>query len=230
MKILSIETCGPICAVAILDDYKLIKEISLNNGLTHSETLMPIIKEIFEKTNLTLTNIDLLAVDIGPGSFTGIRIGVATAKAFIDSLNINSVGVSSLQALSLNVKQNGIVCPLIDARKQNVYSSIFENSNGNYIEKFKPSFEHIDSLISKLKTLNTDNLIFVGDGAEKNKNVILNAFPNAVFESNNDLSAINVGIAGFNNYKNGKYSFIEPLYIRKSEAEIKLEEKQNGAN
>ena len=163
-------------------------------------------------------------------AFSFAEIGFSLVILLAIIIFVSLVGVSSLQALSLNVKQNGIVCPLIDARKQNVYSSIFENSNGNYIEKFKPSFEHIDSLISKLKTLNTDNLIFVGDGAEKNKNVILNAFPNAVFESNNDLSAINVGIAGFNNYKNGKYSFIEPLYIRKSEAEIKLEEKQNGAN
>ena len=81
MKTLCIDTSSKICAVAILDDNKLLKKIELNNGLTHSESLMPIIKDIFEETNLTLNDIDLLICDIGPGSFTGIRIGIATVKA-----------------------------------------------------------------------------------------------------------------------------------------------------
>ena len=97
MKILSIDTSSPICAVAILEDNKLIKEISQNNGLTHSEKLMPIIEQILKETNLKLKDIDLLVCDKGPGSFTGIRIGVATVKAFTDSLNIPAIGISSLE-------------------------------------------------------------------------------------------------------------------------------------
>ena len=82
MKILSIDTSSKLCEIAILENEKIIKEITQNNGLTHSETLMPIIKETLENLNLTLNDIDLIVCDKGPGSFTGIRIGVATAKAF----------------------------------------------------------------------------------------------------------------------------------------------------
>ena len=96
---------------------------------------------------------------------------------------------------------------LIDARKGNVYSSVFENINGNYVEKFEPDFENIENLIFKLNSLNTNNIIFVGDGAIKNKDIILANFPNAIFENNSNLSAINVGITGFNNYKSRKRTF-----------------------
>ena len=102
MNILSITTSSIVCGVAILENEKVIKELNLNNGLTHSESLMPIIKNILEETNLALSDIELLAIDRGPGSFTGIRIGVATIKAFSDSLNIKCIGVNSLEGLSLN--------------------------------------------------------------------------------------------------------------------------------
>ena len=95
MKILSIDTSSNICGVAILEDEKLIKEISLDNGLTHSESLMPTIAQIFKETNLSIKDIDLLVVDKGPGSFTGIRIGTATVMAFADSLGITACGISS---------------------------------------------------------------------------------------------------------------------------------------
>lgn len=102
MKILSIETSSKICGVAVLEDTTILKEISLDNGLTHSETLMPIIKQILDNLNLSLKDIDLIVCDKGPGSFTGIRIGIATAKAFSDSLDIPSIGISSLEALCYN--------------------------------------------------------------------------------------------------------------------------------
>ena len=92
MKILSIDTSSKICGVAVLEDNNLIKEVAQDNGLTHSETLMPIIKETLEEVSLSLNDIDLIVCDKGPGSFTGIRIGVATAKAFSDSLNIQGIG------------------------------------------------------------------------------------------------------------------------------------------
>ena len=89
MKILSIDTSSKICAVAVLEDTKLLKEISQDSGLTHSENLLPIIQNLLNELEITLKNIDLIVCDKGPGSFTGIRIGVATAKGFSDSLNIS---------------------------------------------------------------------------------------------------------------------------------------------
>ena len=120
MKILSIDTSSNICAVAILENETLLKEISQNNGFTHSENLMPMIQELFSALNLTLNDIDLIVCDKGPGSFTGIRIGTATAMGFSNSLNIESIGISSLEALAYNIKEPSIICSLIDAKKDNV--------------------------------------------------------------------------------------------------------------
>ena len=128
MKILSIDTSSKICGVAVLEDGNLLKEILQDNGLTHSETLMPIIKNTLESLNLSLNDIDLIVCDKGPGSFTGIRIGVATTKAFSDSLGIPAIGVSSLETLAYNVQDNGVICSLIDAKNDNVYArSIWKN-------------------------------------------------------------------------------------------------------
>ncbi len=91
MKILSIDTASSICSVAILEDNKVIKEISNDDANTHSVKLMPQIEQLFKETNLTLNDIDLLACDKGPGSFTGIRIGISTVKAFLDVTNIKSI-------------------------------------------------------------------------------------------------------------------------------------------
>jgi tRNA threonylcarbamoyladenosine biosynthesis protein TsaB len=190
---------------------------------------MPIIKQTLEECNLNLNDIDLLVCDVGPGSFTGIRIGISTIKAFVDSLNIKAVGINSFEALSQNLKNDSIICSLIDAKKDNVYNEIFENINGNYIIRRKASFENIDTLLSELKSIEpTYNLTFVGDGSIKYKDKILEYFPNSKFSLENNLSAKNVGIAGFNSYRNPTPAPLEPLYLRKSEAEQKLEEKQNG--
>lgn len=231
MKILSITTSSQICGVSILEDKNLIKEIILNNGLTHSETLMPIIKQILEETNLSLNDINLLAVDIGPGSFTGIRIGVSTAKAFVDSIGITAVGISSLEALSLNAKSTGVICSLVDAKKGNVYNEIFEFTPEQSVVRRKASFDNIDNLLQELKSINPKyDITFVGDGAVQNKDKILQLLPTSKFIENNNLCAKNIGLYGLARFQSGNLPRIEPLYLRKTDAEQKLEEKQNGAN
>ena len=106
MKILSIDTASNICGVSVLENKKLICNLDTNTGRTHSENLMPMIKNALEKSNLTLEDIQLISCDIGPGSFTGIRIGVATIKAFNDGLGIPCIGVSSLESLAYNIKND----------------------------------------------------------------------------------------------------------------------------
>lgn len=222
MKVLSITTSSPICGVAILENTTIIKEINLNNGLTHSETLMTTIEKIFKDTNLTINDIDLFVCDIGPGSFTGIRIGISTIKAFVDSTNKPAIGVNSLEALNLNIKIPEIVCSLIDAKKENVYVEIIENSALNYIIKQEPTFINIYDLLNIIKTnFSNYNLTFVGDGAINYQNTILEQLPNSKFINNNTISASNVGIAGFINYQTSNFSDIEPLYLKKSQAEEK---------
>ena len=231
MKILSITTSSKICGVSILEDTNIIKEINLDNGLTHSEALMPLIKQIFKETNLTLSDMDLLISDIGPGSFTGIRIGIATIKAFADSLNIPSIGVSSLDSLTYNSQNMGVICSLIDAKKNNVYCEIFENilnSAFSHIVKRNASFENIEDLLAEIKSIEPEyDITFVGDGAIIYKDIILKYLPSSKFVENNNLSASKVGFAGFYNYLKQTAKEPMPLYLRKSEAEKKMEEKLN---
>ena len=229
MNILSITTSSPICGVAILKNNKLEKEINLDNGLTHSESLMSTIDTILKETNMTLTDIDVIACDIGPGSFTGIRIGISTIKAFRDCLNIKAIGVNSLEGLCYNVKQNGVICSIIDAKKDNVYVEIFENIDGNYTVRRNPSFENIDSFLNELKNLNAEyNITFVGDGAITYKDKIISALPNSLFVLENSLFAKSFAYAIYSKLNNLRDENLEPLYLRKSQAEQLLEEKQNG--
>lgn len=226
MKILSIDTSSKLCGIAILENENIIKEISQNNGLTHSETLMPIIKETLEYLKLTINDIDLIICDKGPGSFTGIRIGVATAKAFSDSLNIQTIGISSLEALAYNVKENGVICSLIDAKNDNVYVSVFENINGNYILRRNCTCEKISDLLDELKLVEY-SITFVGDGAVNYKSIITSALPNKCnFIDTNDLSAYNLGLAGLSHYKNEQFDDVTPLYLRKPQAERMLDNKK----
>lgn len=227
MKILSIDTSSNICAVAILEDEKLIKEISLDNGLTHSEKLMPEIQEILFETNLELTDMDLLVCDVGPGSFTGIRIGISTILAFSDSLGINSVGVSSLESLAYNIKEDGIICSLIDAKHSNCYCGIYKLENGNYTLLEELIVDNINNIIDKLQNYDSE-FIFIGNGAIVNKAQIIEKIQNCKFTNNNNLNAYNLGLAGIHAFSNKTSHDIKPLYLRKSQAERMLEEKDNA--
>ena len=165
MKILCIDTSSKLCGVAILDDTTLIKKIELDNGLTHSESLMPLIDQILKECNLNLNDINLLVSDIGPGSFTGIRIGIATVKAFADSLNIPCIGISSLEVLAYNVSTDGLICSTIDCKNDNCYFALYELKNGNYKVLEPPTSESISNVLDLLNSkYENKNITFVGDG------------------------------------------------------------------
>lgn len=215
MKILCIDTSSNLCSVAILEDYNLIKKIELNNGLTHSETLMPLIKQILDECNLSLKNIDLLVSDIGPGSFTGIRIGVSTIKAFSDSLNIPCIGVSSLEILAYNIKTNGIICSTIDCKNDNCYFALFELIDNNYTVLEEPCSKSITEVLELLENQYPNQKInFVGNGL--------------ILKSNNlNLDIQNLGLAGYNKFLKNKSigENILPLYLKKPQAQKQLEER-----
>ena len=160
MKILSVDTSSKICAVSILEDENIIKENSLNNGLTHSENFMPLMEKTLKEANLTLDDIDLITCVVGPGSFTGIRIGIASIKAIAQIKYIPVVSVTSLESLSYNVDENcEIICSLIDARNNQVYAGIFD-MHKNLVEDYIA--DDINNVIKTLKKYN--NIIFVGNG------------------------------------------------------------------
>ena len=215
MKILCIDTSSNLCSVAILEDTTLIKKLELNNGLTHSETLMPLIQQLFEETNLTLKDIDLLVSDIGPGSFTGIRIGVSTCKAFSDSLNIPCVGINSLEVLAYNIKNDGIICSTIDCKNDNCYFSLYKLENGNYITLEEPCAKTVQEVFDLLNSkYSNEHIEFVGDGiSSKSTDCYLNVE--------------NLGIAGFRKFKSNNIGEeILPLYLKKPQAQRQLEEKE----
>ena len=230
MKILSINTSSNICGAAVLENSTLLKQINQDNGLTHSENLMPLIQNLFENLKLKLSDIELIVCDNGPGSFTGIRIGIATAKAFSDTLCIPTIGISSLKCLAYNIQENSLICPLIDARKNNCYWALFEKSENNYTKIFDFDVENINNILNKLAKLNK-KVIFVGDGSVNYHNEISLSIPNSAFSDNNSLSAYNIGLAGYYDFQNKQNAFENPLlpmYLRKPQAEIQLDNKMKG--
>lgn len=224
MKILSIDTASNLCTVALLENEICIKETIVNDARNHSEKIMPVIEQILKETNLNLKDINLIVCDKGPGSFTGIRIGVGTTLAFRDSLNIPCIGISSLEALAYNVKQDGLICSLIDAKNNNIYLGLFKLENNEYTQIGNFEFKTIDETINLLKNYNSP-ITFVGDGALTHRDFICSNFENCLFSSNHELSSYSLGIAGLSTYKKGIQTSLMPLYLRKSQAERALEEK-----
>lgn len=161
MKILALDTSSDVCGVSILEDKKLLCISDANTGRTHSENLMPMINETLQKTGLKAPDIELVVCDIGPGSFTGIRIGVATAKAFSDSLNIPNVGVSSLETLAYNATLNNeitYVCSILDCKNDNCYFALYEKRNDELLELIEPNAVSVEEFLSILKSYCEDNL------------------------------------------------------------------------
>ena len=234
MKILSIDTASNICGVSILEDTKLICQLDQNTGRTHSENLMPMIKQAFEQSNLTLKDIDLLVCDKGPGSFTGIRIGVATTKAFHDSLSIPCVGVTSLETLAYSVKKDGVIVSILDCKNDNCYFGLYERKNGVIIELMEPQAETLETALIILSnyfadTFENPSITFIGDGSSVFQKDIRNVFSSANFatEKENILNSYSLGLAGLNRFHfcDSISEEVLPLYLKKPQAQKQLEEK-----
>lgn len=228
MKILAVDTSSSICSVAILEDNNLIIEKHNDDEKTHSQKLMPLIDEIFKESNLSLDDINLLACGQGPGSFTGIRIGISTVKAFADVKNIPLIGVTSLESLAYNVEQDGLIASVIDAKHDNVYFGLYELKNGIYSTVCEPISDSITNIINLLKQYSDSNITFVGDGAVVQKNLLENSFANCSFanENRNIQTSISIGKAAFDKYNSDSFipSYtLSPIYLKKSQAEINLE-------
>ena len=163
MKILSIDTSASICAAALCEDKELLQSACLDTGNTHSETLLPAIEEILSRAGITASDIDLFACTTGPGSFTGVRIGVATLKGLAFGKNIPCVGLSSLEALAKNARElDGIICPVMDARRDHVYNALFRCERGCITRLCEDRLTPISELDSELSKINSP-IYLVGD-------------------------------------------------------------------
>ena len=165
MKILAVDTSAVCASVAVTQDDKILSESSINTGLTHSRTLMPMIDSVLKNAEVTLDSIDAFACSVGPGSFTGIRIGVAAIKGLCDALGKKCVPVSTLEALAYNLV--GRCCTAVsvmDARCNQVYCGIFLIDDEEVTRLTEDIAIKIDDLAVLLE--NYENIIFVGDGAK----------------------------------------------------------------
>lgn len=251
MKILSIDTSSKNACVAILEDNNVLIELNNEDEKTHSQKLMPMIKQAFESLNLSLNDMHLIACGLGPGSFTGVRIGIATAKAFADSQNIPCVGITSLESLAYSLNHEGYICTLINANHDNVYAGLFHFEQKNGIlqvaesdtaflslkdETSKLCMEPLTKFLECNAKIFLDNspIYFVGDALTAYQDLL----QNLSFEKNNPImlaskedciiSSISMAKAGYTKFKNGNYgdsSILVPIYLRKSQAELALEEK-----
>lgn len=231
MKILSLDTSSNICSVCILEDATVILEKHIEDEKTHSQKLMPLIDEILSEAKLALSDFDLFVCCTGPGSFTGVRIGVSTVKAFHDVTDIPIASVSSLESLAYNTIQDNpsIVCSILDAKNDNVYYGIFEKKENTFVPLEELGAKNINDMISTLEAYYSSPILLVGDGVKKHLSLLTKVFPNATLAEDikHKQSAISIGIAGFYHYKKGDFSTdsnaISPLYLRKSQAERALE-------
>lgn len=223
MKILAVETSGPICAVALMEDNHLIKEELIEDANTHSVKLMPLVDKLLKETNVKIEDIDLFACDIGPGSFTGIRIGVSTVKAFLDVTNQKAIGVTSLEILANNIQTEEMVCSLIDAKNQNVYCGFFQKENGIYQQIGDLTFEKIEDAIEIAKSKNK-KIIFIGNGSIAYQDMIKSKMKNeaeiVLEEEKNKLNARNIAKIAYHKKQEAVDSnHLVPRYLRKSNAE-----------
>ncbi|MGB4125250.1 MAG: tRNA (adenosine(37)-N6)-threonylcarbamoyltransferase complex dimerization subunit type 1 TsaB, partial [Dethiobacteria bacterium] len=167
LLILGIDTTTLACSVALLDDEALLAEFTLNIRKTHSERLMPLIDALLKESSIEREQLQAVAVAAGPGSFTGIRIGVSTARALAQGLAIPAVGVSTLQALAEAVPSPGaLICPLLDARRNELYSALYrrEPAPPRSLELLiPPAAVELGPFTERLKRYG-EPIIFVGEG------------------------------------------------------------------
>lgn len=217
MKVLAIDTSSKICSVSLLENDEVIDELNLDDGRTHSENLMPLIDEILNKNNMNINKIEMLACCVGPGSFTGIRIGVATIKPIAEVLKIKIASVTSLETLARNVEDEETIVSLIDARNNQVYAGIFDKE---YNKKQEYMAEDINVVIETLKKY--DNIVCVGDGAILHQELLSKSLSNVKFANTNVQSAKNVGRIGYKKMLENSLMTADeiiPIYLRKSQAE-----------
>ena len=226
MLTLAFESSAKAASVALLRDGSLISQYSQCSGLTHSRTLLPMAEDLLKNAELTLADIDLFAVAHGPGSFTGIRIGVSTVKGLAWACDKPCVGVSTLESMAWHgLAAGGLICPVMDARRQQVYNALFQIREGKPVRLTEDRPLSLAELGEELRSL--DGIPFlVGDGAaltarflEKEGLPFRMAPENLLWQS-----AWGVGMAALDKTPGDSQSLL-PVYLRLSQAERERQER-----
>ena len=233
MKILAFETSAKAASAAVMADGKLLAECYQNTGLTHSQTLMVMAQDLLKQLNLTAKDMDAVAVAAGPGSFTGVRTGVAAAKGVAWGREIPCVGTSTLESMALGLGAwQGYVCPVMDARRSQGYNGLFHVSGGNYARVQEDRAIFLADLGEELKIL-CEPIFLVGDGSNLCYNTLLEKVPGLVLPPEHRMHqrAAGVALAAERMLKEGgdfSGAALMPNYLRLSQAERERLERENS--
>ena len=233
MKILGIDSSGLVATVAIQSDDILVGEYTIHNKKTHSQTLLPMIQDMLRMAEVPVEELDAIAVAAGPGSFTGLRIGAATAKGLGQALNIPLVAVPSLEGLAYNLAgADALVCPIMDARRNQAYYGIYDVSGEMPVVVAEQDAAPIDTVLQKVRETGRE-IIFVGDGVPVFANRIAEEEGLAYRLGADNVryqKASSVAALGRKYMEQGKGMPAErfaPIYLRLSQAERERMEKEN---
>lgn len=230
MKILAVDTSATAASVAVAEENKLIGEFSINTALTHSQTLMPMVDELLKNTGLSVNDIDAVAVNAGPGSFTGVRIGVAAVKGIAFPKNLPCVSVSTLESMAYNMLGNDcIVCSVMDARCSQVYNALFRVNGCSVTRMTDDRALSLTDLKNELQNIN-EKVVLVGDGAVLCSEFLGSACENVMLApfNNRIQTASSVAYAAFEKINNGETLTADelmPVYLRLPQAQRELNKK-----
>ena len=231
MLLLAFETSAKAASVALFEGDRLLGEQYQNTGLTHSQTLMVMAQELLAQCGKAPEQVQAAAVAAGPGSFTGVRIGVAAAKGFAWGAQIPLYGVSTLEAMALGLGVwEGYVCPVMDARRSQVYNALFYVNQGKVVRQCEDRAISLADLEKELKILSKP-IFLVGDGSNLCYNTLLRSVPQLVLPPEHRLHqrAVGVGLAAFARIAVGDAgdgAALTPNYLRLSQAERERLERQ----
>ena len=232
MLILSFETSAKAASVALLENGKLLGESYQNTGLTHSQTLMVMAQQLLEDCGKTVSDLQAVAVAEGPGSFTGVRIGVAAAKGLAWGAELPCYGVSTLEAMALSLGAwQGYVCPVMDARRSQVYNALFSVNCGKLERLGEDRAIALEELSRELAEL-AGPIFLVGDGSSLTYRTLSDTLPNLVLPPEHRMHQRASGVALAAQQKiaaglPGNGAALSPNYLRLSQAERERLEKEN---
>ncbi len=229
MKILAIDTSAVTASAAVLEDGALITATELRSKMTHSQTILPMVENMLKNAALSLKDIDVAAVNVGPGSFTGVRIGVAAVKGFCFADDIPCAAVSTLESMAYNflgLPEKQTVCAVMDARCGQVYTATFEV--GDAVTRLTPDEAiSIEELGNRLKKTEK-SVILVGDGAKLCYTTLEKVVPNLYLAPDHlrYQNAIGVAAAAYHSAERCDAAALQPVYLRLPQAERELKAKQ----
>lgn len=235
MIVLSIDSATESASCAVLSNEKLLGEINFNDKKQHSVILMPMVDKLLSNLKLTLQDVDGFVISKGPGSFTGLRIGMSMVKGLSQGTGKPFVSVSSLDALAFNMAYSQtIVCPILDALRDNVYTALYSFEEGNLVRTTEYMAIHIDELIEMIRQ-QSKAVTFVGDAVPKFKEKLQSSLEQVYFAPKhlNIVRAASLGELGINLLLSQKYDDLytsAPIYLRKPQAEREYEKKMGIKN